>query len=57
MSDIDIIVIIRDLGKKYEIMAQVYRGVEAPIELHVVTEELFEKWYRKFIEPNEIIEI
>lgn len=57
LSDIDILVMVKDLGKKYEIMTQVYREIEAPVELHVVTEKLFEKWYKRFIDPNEIIEI
>lgn len=56
-SDIDILVLVEDISRKYEIMVEVYREVEAPVELHITSRELFEKWYRRFIDPNEIIEI
>jgi len=36
-SDIDILVITRNIDKKYEIMVEVYKRVEAPVELHIVT--------------------
>jgi len=35
----------------------VYKSIDAPVELHVVTNEKFEKWYKRFIEPEEIEEI
>lgn len=57
LSDIDILIIVESLNKKYDIMAEVYKEIEAPIELHVITKELFEKWYKKFIDQNEMIEI
>ncbi len=56
-SDIDILVITKKPQLKYEIIVQAYKSTEAPIELHVVTKELFEKWYKKFIDENELVEI
>jgi len=41
---------------KYDIMVAVYREVEAPVELHVTTPELFERWYRRFVRPEELRE-
>jgi hypothetical protein len=39
-------------------MVAVYRElIDAPIQLHVVTPELYERWYKRFIKPGEIIEI
>ena len=56
-SDIDIMVVTERVDLKYEIMIEVYRSIEAPVELHVITKEHLEKWYRKFIKPNEIEEV
>lgn len=57
LSDIDVLIVVENLNKKYDIMTKIYKEIEAPIELHVTTKELFEKWYRKIIDPNEMIEI
>lgn len=38
-------------------LVEVYRRVEAPVELHVTTPGKFETCYRRFIEPGELIEI
>lgn len=57
LSDIDVLIVVESLDKKYEIMTRVYREIEAPIELHVITRELFEKWYKRFVNPNEIVEV
>lgn len=56
-SDIDILVITRRIELKYLIMVEVYRRLEAPIELHITTPEIFERWYRRFIAPEEMIKI
>jgi len=57
-SDIDILVITENINLKYDIMVTVYRElIDAPIQLHVVTPELYEKWYKRFIKPDEIVEI
>lgn len=57
LSDIDILVSTKRLDLKYEIMVKIYKNVEEPIELHVVSEEHLEKWYKKFIRPEELIEV
>lgn len=56
-SDIDILVVTTNIDRKYEVMVKVYRTIDAPIELHIVTPELYNRWYRRFISENEIIEI
>jgi len=57
LSDIDILVVTSKLKLKYDIIVAVYSEVNAPVELHVTTPAVFEKWYLKFIEPEEIIEV
>ncbi|MBS7247194.1 MAG: nucleotidyltransferase domain-containing protein [Candidatus Jordarchaeales archaeon] len=57
MSDIDVMVVTGVVERKYEMMVKVYRSVEENVELHVVTEELLEKWYRRFIPAEELIEV
>jgi len=57
LSDIDILVITNNINKKYEIMAKVYSSIEAPIELHITTEELFKRWYRRFIDEDLLVEV
>jgi predicted nucleotidyltransferase len=57
LSDIDILAVISNLDLKYNIMVTVYSEVNAPVELHIVTPELYENWYERFIKPEEIIEI
>jgi predicted nucleotidyltransferase len=57
-SDIDILVITEKINMKYDIMAGVYKElVYAPIELHIVSPELYDKWYRRFIKPDEMLEL
>lgn len=56
-SDIDILIIVNDISKKYEIIVEVYRSIEAPIELHVITHQQFERWYKRFIDKNELIKV
>ncbi|MBC7131307.1 nucleotidyltransferase domain-containing protein [Candidatus Bathyarchaeota archaeon] len=56
-SDIDILIVTGAVEKKYVMMVEVYKDTEAPVELHVTTPEKFEGWYRRFIDPEEIIEI
>ncbi len=57
-SDIDILIVTENINLKYDIMVAVYRElIDAPIQLHVVTPELYKKWYKRFIKPDEILEI
>ncbi|MCD6348001.1 MAG: nucleotidyltransferase domain-containing protein [Candidatus Korarchaeota archaeon] len=53
-SDIDIMVVTERLDIKYDIMVEVYREVEAPVELHVVSRRQLERWYKRFIPPDEM---
>jgi len=52
-SDIDILIVTNKIGLKYKMMVEVYREVEAPVELHIVTENQ-KKWYMRFIGKDEI---
>lgn len=56
-SDIDILVITDNINKKHDIIVEVYKSTEAPIELHVVTHQQFQKWYKRFINEKELIKI
>ncbi len=57
-SDIDVLVITTKINLKYEMMVAVYRElIDAPIELHVITPDLYDKWYKRFIKPEEITEV
>ena len=56
-SDIDILVVTNAIDKKYEMIVEVYKSTEAPIELHIVTPQQFKKWYKRFISENEIVRI
>ena len=56
-SDIDILIITKKTDQKYNIMVEAYKTINAPIELHITTNEKFEKWYKKFIKPEELEEI
>jgi len=56
-SDIDILVITSKIDEKYRMIVKVYKNVNAPVELHVVTGELYENWYRRFIPQEEIKEV
>lgn len=56
-SDIDMLVVTERLGEKYRMMVEVYKKIDAPIELHITTPEKFTGWYKKFIQPDEMVEI
>lgn len=56
-SDIDILVITENVHKKHEIMVEVYSRTEAPVELHIVTPRVFERWYKRFIDENSLVEV
>lgn len=49
-SDIDIIVIPSDMAFKDRITQAVWRSLDAPVELHIITKEQFEEWYLRFID-------
>jgi len=56
-SDIDLLVVTSNAKLKYDVMVAVYREIEAPVELHVTTPEVFEEWYRRFVRPEEMREV
>ena len=56
-SDIDILVITEKIDMKYEIMTEVYKSIDAPIELHIITQKQLNNWYLRFIDPQELEEI
>ncbi len=57
-SDIDILVVTEKISLKYDMMVAVYKELlDAPIQLHVATPEAYERWYKRFIQPGEIIEV
>jgi len=56
-SDIDILMITKNVNKKYEIMVEVYSRTEAPVELHIVTPRVFERWYKRFMDENSLVEV
>lgn len=59
-SDIDILVVVpskQDREMLDKLKAEIILEIDAPMEIHIATREEFEKWYRKFIDPGEIMEI
>ncbi|MEM0329532.1 MAG: nucleotidyltransferase domain-containing protein [Nitrososphaerota archaeon] len=52
LSDIDVLVIC-DLGaeERVELKAEIRRrlGYDVPVELHIVSEEEYQDWYRRFM--------
>ena len=50
-SDIDIL-IIANVNKETadKLKARIYSEVDAPVEIHVITQEQYEKWYKRFID-------
>lgn len=57
VSDIDVLVVTKKIDMKYDIMVNVYKRIDAPIELHVTSPEQFKRWYKKFLKPGEIEEL
>jgi len=48
---------VADVGKEEVALlkAEIYKTVDAPVEIHVATQEQFEKWYKRFIDRLEEI--
>ncbi len=55
-SDIDILIVV-NIGKEEATLlkAEIYKTVDAPVEIHVATQEQFERWYKCFIDRLEEI--
>jgi len=56
-SDIHLLIITEGIDLKYDMMVEVFRVIETPIELHITTMDKFKNWYRRFIKDGEIIEV
>lgn len=56
-SDIDILVVTKKIEEKYRMMVKVYKKIRAPVELHITTPEKFTTWYKRFINPEEIVKV
>lgn len=54
-SDIDILVIVDNISLEevYKLKTIIYKSVDAPIELHIITSREFENWYKRFINKLE----
>ncbi|MCS7114981.1 MAG: nucleotidyltransferase domain-containing protein [Candidatus Bathyarchaeota archaeon] len=55
-SDIDILVVTDLIERRYDMMVKVYKAVEEPVELNVATPDMLNRWYRRFIREEELIE-
>ncbi|HLH85494.1 MAG TPA: nucleotidyltransferase domain-containing protein [Thermoplasmataceae archaeon] len=52
-SDIDLIIIPSSISLKDKIKVTVLMQVDAPLEIHVITKEIFENWYLRFLDVFE----
>ncbi|MEM2767835.1 MAG: nucleotidyltransferase domain-containing protein [Candidatus Bathyarchaeia archaeon] len=55
-SDIDVLVVTNLIERKYEMMVKVYKALKEPVELHVATPEMVDRWYKRFVGEEELIE-
>ena len=49
-SDIDLLIVIEEQAAKDKIIVDVYREIEAPVELHFSSEETLANWYMRLID-------
>jgi len=59
-SDIDILVVTPiKLSKEdiYRLKTEVITSLDAPLELHIVSRDEFENWYKRFIGKDELVKI
>jgi len=54
-SDIDILIISQRKDLEYKIKIEILKQTDAPIEIHFITKQQHNKWYKKFI--NKTIKI
>lgn len=62
LSDIDMLIVSEKLELNLENLREVRLKVKeflndfsSPIEIHIATPELFEKWYKKFLDAYEVV--
>jgi predicted nucleotidyltransferase len=55
MGDIDMLIVVNNMDRKeiYKVKAIIYKNIDAPIELHVASNDEFENWYKRFIHKLE----
>jgi predicted nucleotidyltransferase len=59
-SDIDVLVIVDSTSKLNVDRVKAFikrKYIEYPIELHIVSRREFEKWYKRFIDEEELVRI
>jgi predicted nucleotidyltransferase len=59
-SDIDVLVVVDSTNKLNVDRVKVFikrKYIEYPIELHIVSRREFEKWYKRFINEEELVRI
>ena len=49
-SDIDLLIILQSPRAKDRIIIDIWKTVEAPVEIHFATEDEFKSWYLRFID-------
>lgn len=56
-SDIDMLVVADNISRDeiYKLKTEIYKSIEAPLELHIVSTREFENWYKRFINKLEKI--
>lgn len=57
-SDIDILIVVDKVNSKeiYKLKTIIYKLIDAPIELHVISSREFENWYKRFISKLEKVD-
>ena len=55
LSDIDILIVTNEtsLEEIYKFKTIIHESVDAPVELHIVSSNEFENWYKRFIDKLE----
>ena len=56
-SDIDLLIVTEKTELKYKIMVEVCKTIDAPIELHIITQYQLDNWYKRFIPAQELQEL
>jgi hypothetical protein len=57
LSDIDMLIIADNISRQeiYELKTEAIKAIAAPMQLHVISTEEFQKWYKRFINKLEKI--
>lgn len=49
-SDIDILIIVHSPDAKGRITVNIWRTIDAPVEIHFCSEDMFKNWYMRFMD-------